>query len=223
MIAIVPPHDAKDSRAISGAERWLPAGGLVFVVLFFTALVLTGESGDNGREVLQHYTSQEGKQIASVFLLAASGIAYLVFVGALRAVLATAEREPRPLSGLGFAGGVVTACLLLVTAAVLGALTDAVGNAEHPEAFYILNSMTYPLVTFGIAASSLLALATGILTLRSGVLPRWVGWVSLVAAPIILIAILFIPIFGFLAWVAIVSVVLLMRSRSGSPTRQVAA
>jgi hypothetical protein len=36
-----------------------------------------------------------------------------------------------------------------------------------------------------------------------------VGWVSLVEAPIILIAILFIPIFGFLA---VVSVVLLMRS-----------
>jgi hypothetical protein len=222
MIAIV-PRDSDDARAASGAERWWAAGGLVFVVLFFTAFVLTGESGDTGSEVLEHYTAQEGKQIVALFLLAASAIAYLVFVGALRAVLAAAERDPRPLSALGFAGGIVTTCLLFVTAAVLGALTDAVGTAEHPEAFYILNSTTYPLVTLGIAASSLLALATGILSLRCGVLPRWVGWVSLIAAPIILIAILFVPIFGFLAWVAIVSVVLLMRGRSGGATRQVAA
>ena len=184
----------------------------MFVVLFFTAFVLAGESGDTGSEVLEHYTGQEGKQIVALFLLASSAIAYLLFVGALRAILATVEREPRPLSSLGFAGGIVTTCLLLVTAAVLGALTDAVGTAENPEAYYIVNSTIYPLITFGIASSSLLALATGILTLRSGVLPRWVGWVSLVAAPIILIAILFIPIFAFLAWVAIVSVVLLMRS-----------
>lgn len=220
MIAIV-PHDSDNARAVSGAERWWPLGGLVFVVLFFTAFVLTGESGDNGSEVLEHYTGQEGKQIVALFLLASSAIAYLVFVGALRAVLATVEREPRPLSTLGFAGGIVTTCLLLVTAAVLGALTDAVGTAENPETYYILNSTTYPLVTFGIAASSLLALATGILTLRSGVLPRWVGWVSLVAAPITLIAILFIPIFGFLAWVTLVSVVLLIRS--GGSTGQTAA
>ncbi len=217
------PRASEDARAASGAERWWAAGGLVFVALFFTAFVLTGESGDNGSEVLEHYTGQEGKQIVSLFLLAASAIAYLVFVAALRAVLAAAEREPRPLSALGLAGGIVTTALLLVTAAVLAALTDAVGTAEHPQTYYILNSTTYPLVTFGIAASSPLALATGIVTLRSGVLPRWVGWVSLVTAPIILVAILFIPLFGFLAWVAIVSVVLLMRGGRGGRSGQVAA
>ncbi len=216
------PGASDDARAASGAERWWAGSGLVFVVLFFTAFVLAGESGDTGSEVLEHYTGQEGKQIVALFLLAASAIAYLVFVAALRAVLAAAEREPRPLSALGLAGGIVTTGLLLVTAAVVGALTDAVGTAEDPESYYILNSMTYPLLTFGVAASSLLALATGIVTLRYGVLPRWVGWVSLVAAPIIFVAILFIPIFGFLAWVVIVSVVLLMRG-SGGRSRQVAA
>jgi hypothetical protein len=221
MIATV-PRASDDARAAAGAERWWAGGGLVFVVLFFTAFVLTGESGDTGSEVLEHYTGQEGKQIVALFLLAASAIAYLVFVAALRAVLAAAEREPRPLSTLGLTGGIVTTALLLVTAAVLAALTDAVGTAEDPQTYYILNSTTYPLITFGIAASSLLALATGILTLRSGVLPRWVGWVSLVAAPIILVSILFIPLFGFLAWVAIVSVVLLMRGRSDARSRQVA-
>ena len=220
MIATVPAA-SDDTRAASGIERWGAGGGLVFVVLFFTAFVLTGESGDTGSEVLEHYTGQEGKQIVALFLLAASAIAYLVFVAALRAVLAAAEREPRPLSTLGLAGGIVTTALLLVTAAVLAALTDAVGTAEDPETYYVLNSTTYPLVTFGIASSSLLALATGILTLRSGVLPRWVGWVSLVAAPLILIAILFVPIFGFLAWVAVVSVMLL--TRSGGSTGRTAA
>ena len=216
------PRDSDDARAAPGAERWWAAGGLVFVVLFFTAFVLTGDSGDTGSEVLEHYTGQEGKQIVALFLLAASAIAYLVFVAALRAVLAAAEPEPRPFSALGLAGGIVTTGLLLVTAAGRSALTDAVGTAEDAQTYYILNSTTYPLVTSGIAASSLLALATGILTLRYGVLPRWVGWVSLVAAPIILVSILFIPLFGFLAWVAIVSGVLLMHGRSDSRSRQVA-
>ncbi|MDQ3874029.1 MAG: hypothetical protein M3322_00545 [Actinomycetota bacterium] len=46
------------------------------------------------------------------------------------------------------------------------------------------------------------------------------GWVSLVAAPIIFVAPLFIPVFLFLAWVLVVSVALLMpRIAMGSQNR----
>lgn len=73
----------------------------------------------------------------------------------------------------------------------------------------------YPLLTIGIGMSSLHALAVGLVTLRTGVLPRWLGWVSVVAAPLILLAVLFLPIFVFVLWVAATGLVLLMRASVG--------
>jgi Domain of unknown function (DUF4386) len=193
--------------------RWWPVSGIIFVVLFLVGFALIGNSGDTPAEVLAFYVDNEVRLIVAFFLLAASALAYIWFVATVRGVLARAEPEPRPLTALGFGGGLATAILLIVAAAPLAALTDAADQvgSETAGAAYALNSTAYPLLTVGIAASSLLALSVGLVALRTGLLPRWLGWVSVAAAPIILLALLFVPIFVFLAWVALVSIVLLMR------------
>ena len=42
----------------------------------------------------------------------------------------------------------------------------------------------FALDSVGDVFGSLFALATGVLFLRSGLLPRWLGWLSLVVAPL---------------------------------------
>ena len=198
------------------AERAWPLSGIVFVVLFLVAFTLIGNSGDTPAAVLSFYGENEGRLITSFFLIALSALAYIWFVVSVRSVLSRVEPEPRALAALGFAGGLTTAVLLIVAAVPLAALTDAVDQIgrESAGAAYAMNSMAYPLFTVGIGASSLLALAVGLTALRTGVLPRWLGWVSLVAAPLILVAVLFVPIFIFLAWVLLVSIVLLVQPRT---------
>lgn len=183
------------------------------MVLFLIGFVLVGNSGDTAEETLAFFDENRVRTIVAFFFLAAAAIAYLWFVAAVRSVLARAEPEPRALTALGFAAGVVTAVLLVVGAAPLAALSDRADDAAEgsADAFALVSSMAYPLLTIGIGFSSLLALAVGLVALRSAVLPRWLGWVSLVAAPLILVAVLFIPIFVFLLWVALVSVVLVLR------------
>ena len=194
-------------------ERWWGVGGIVFAVLFVIGFALVGDSGDTGAETLAFYDENRARTIAAFFFFLASAIAYVCFVAAVRAVLARAEPEPRGLAGLGFGAGIVTAALIVVGASPLAALSDTAGDAgaESADAFALVNSLAYPLLTGAIAVSSLLALAVGLVALRTGVLPRWLGWVSVVAAPIILVAVLFVPIFVFLAWVAVVSGVLALR------------
>jgi hypothetical protein len=46
---------------------------------------------------------------------------------------------------------------------------------------YTLYLMTFALESVGDVFGSLFAFATGALVLRSGVLPRWLGWVSILA------------------------------------------
>ena len=198
-------------------ERWWGISGIVFVVLFLIGFALVGNSGDTGAEVLAFFDENRVQTIVAFFVLLASAVAYVWFVAAVRSVLARAEPEPRGLTGLGFGAGLVTATLLIVGAAPLAALSDTAGaDAGTADAFYLVGSLSYPLLTGGIGVSSLLALAVGIVALRTRVLPRWLGLVSVVAAPFILVAVLFLPIFVFLAWVAVVSVVLLMQPQASA-------
>lgn len=196
-----------------GSQRWWGAGGIVFVVLFLVGFALIGETGDTADEVLAFYDENRARSIVAFFMFAGAAVAYVWFAAALRSVLAGAEPEPRSLTGLGFGAGMVTASLLVVGAAPVAALSDTAGDAGAgaADAFELVNSLIYPLITTGIAFSSLLALAVGLVALRTGVLPRWLGWFSVVASPIILVAVLFVPIFVFLAWVAATSVALLMQ------------
>jgi hypothetical protein len=55
-------------------------------------------------------------------------------------------------------------------------------------------------------------LATSLVALRTGVVSRWLAWLGLVVAPITFFAPLSFPVLVFLAWVLVVSGVLLMRS-----------
>jgi hypothetical protein len=47
---------------------------------------------------------------------------------------------------------------------------------------------------------------------RTGLLPRWLALAGFVVAPVLLLAIFFLPLFAWLAWVLAVSAVLLVRT-----------
>ena len=51
----------------------------------------------------------------------------------------------------------------------------------HPGVPYTLYLMTYALESVGDVFGSLAAVAAGLLVIRSGALPRWLGWVSILA------------------------------------------
>lgn len=203
----------------AGGERWLGLAGIAFVILFLIGFAVIGNPGDTGEEILAFYDESRTRAIVAFFLFMLSGLAYVVFVAALRGVLARGEVEPRVWTGLGFGAGLVSAALMIVGASPVAALGDVAGDAGEGSAgaFDVVNSLSYPLITGGIAFSALLALALGVVALRTGVLPRWVGWVSIVAAPFILVAVMFIPIFIFLLWVAIVSVALFLQPAPAAP------
>ena len=202
-----------DTTAAMRGNRWWGVSGVVFAVLFLIGFALLGDSGETGEEIIAFHDDNRVRSIIAFLCFAASALAYIWFTAAVRNVLALAEPEPRGLTALGYGAGLVTATLIVVGAAPAAALGDTANDAgaNAADAYALVSSMTYPLITIGIGMSSLLALAVGLVTLRTGVLPRWFGWASLVAAPLILVAVLFLPIFVFLLWVATAGVVLLMR------------
>lgn len=193
-------------------RRFAPLSGLLFVALFVLALILLGSTGDTPEEVRAYYAENEGRIFAGFFVFIASALAYLWFVATLRSVLARVEAEPRPLAALAFGAGVATTALLVAGAAVFAAPAETADEGSLDAATAdMLDTASYFLITGGIMVSSVLVLATSLLALRTRVLPRWLGWLGLVVAPVVFFAPFFLPVIAFLVWVALVSVLLMGR------------
>ena len=67
----------------------------------------------------------------------------------------------------------------------------------------------------------LLLLATAAVILRTGVLPRWLAWLGIVAAIVLLVDVVYLTIFPFWGWVFIASVVMLVRQKKTATNKLV--
>ncbi len=101
----------------------------------------------------------------------------------------------RALGALLLVGGVLFVALHAVSDVgiygVLGGKLASFGVQHDHSVSYTLYLMTYAVDSVADVFGSLLAFAAGVLVFRSGVVPRWLGWVSILAAPL-----LFLQAFG---------------------------
>jgi hypothetical protein len=206
-------------------QRWSPLAGVAFAVLFLAALgVSESGPGDTPEEVAEWY-GDEGNRGASFFvffLLAAAALSFLWLLGALRSALVRAEGDPARWTALSFGAGVASATLLLASASLY--VTPAASAAEDqfpfdPSTANALANAGFMLLTCSAMAGALLVLATSIVAHRTGFLPRWLALAGFVVAPILLFTIFFLPLFLWLAWVLVLSVVLVVRTARATDWR----
>lgn len=199
-------------------QRWSPLAGVAFAVLFLAALGVSGSGpGDTPDEVAEWY-GDEGNRGASFlvfFMLAAAALSFLWLLGALRTALVRAEGDPARWTALGFGAGVTSATLLFASASLY--VTPAASASEDqfpfdPSTANTLSNAGFMLLTCSTMAGALLVLATSIVAYRTGLLPRWLALAGFVVAPILLFTIFFLPLFLWLAWVLVLSVVLVVRT-----------
>lgn len=201
-------------------ERLTPLYGVVFVVLTVVSIVLGSMDspedfpGDVG-EIIVYWESDPNLLMASGWIGAVGGFFNLLFLGVLVSRLRAAEGGTGRLSTTAFGGGIaaVTAGLLVDTVTLAGAIrADEVGDIA-PATATTLYDISQLLVGAALpVALSVLIAATGALALRVGVLPRWLGVVSLVLAVGLLILPIAWAMTGVaLLWALVVSILLYMR------------
>jgi hypothetical protein len=202
-------------------ERFGALAGIAYVVLFLIAIAVSGEgAGDTNAEITRYYADEGNRNtdIAGFFLLIAAGLMFIWFLAYLRVRLLRSEAEPGRLSALAFGSGLASAVLLMAAAAVFVAPAGAVENVESdsgfvldPNTVQVLGSLGYGLFVASVMVASLLVFATSLLALRLLAFPRWMGYAGLVVAPLLLLAILFFPVFVLWGWVLAVSAFMLWR------------
>jgi hypothetical protein len=204
-----------------GWQLWAAVAGIAFVVLAIVSLLLPGgETFDTDQEILDYFAddSNRARAIASLFVILAGMLAFLFFLAGLCARLRRAEGEPGGWTAAALASGTAFVALQTAAISVWAAIPFTIENSDEfvldPNTERVVDTLGYALFFTGLTLTAVLVAATSALALRTGVLPRWLGWVGVVVAVVMLASFLFFPLFVLLAWVLVVSIAMLARPRA---------
>ncbi len=189
--------------------------GILFVALFVIAFGLTADPGDTAQELADFYadSGNRAKAFAAFFVFLAGLLAFLWFLGAMRAALATAEPPPGRMTPLAFGSGLVSATLLggaISTFVAPAGAADQEGFAFDANTANMIANTGYAMFVAALVTAALFVAVVSSIALRTALLPRWLAWLGLPVAVVMLFSIFFFPLFVFLAWVLVVSIVMLL-------------
>ncbi len=205
-------------------ERLAPLTGILAVVLWVVGMILLFKddpANEPPEQIASHFAEHDTRLLLGAFIFMVGAASFLWFVGTLRAALARAEDGVSRLAGIAFGGGIVTASMLFAMVAPIAAGAVQAQNEDRdpsPQAADALWHLGNGFLIGAEVAAIVLVTATALVVLRTGVLPRWLAWVSLVLALWLLIG----PIgwlgllFGVPIWTLLVSILLSMRAADPS-------
>ncbi len=203
------------------SREWLaPLTGVAFIVLAIISIIVGGEPKDAthpATEIVDWYIDNKDSVEISAFIGVAA-LALLVFFGAyLRNVLRAAAGGTDMLSLVSFIGLVLVAVGVAIDTTISLAIAERADDID-PIAVQSLQAL-WDNDFVPMALGALLFLwATGISVVRSGALPKWIGWIMIVLGIVALTPLGFAAFLGAAVLILVISVLLTMRARSGATT-----
>ncbi len=163
-------------------RRWLALCGVGAGVLFAVGTGISGGSPQDdasASKVVSYYRDHAtSTKIGSLILVIAS-VLLVLFAARLREILRGGQPGGGVFPVAAFGGAVILAAGACLDAVVGFALAQAADHrfAGSAQTLNVLSNNDFFMVVGGIAT---LLLAAGIATVRSPVLPRWLGWAAVV-------------------------------------------
>ncbi len=196
---------------------WLvPLAGVGFVVLGIISFIVQGEpksADDPVNEIVDFYLDNKDTIIAAQVIGAIAGLLLIVFGVYLANVLRAADEGARVLPLLPLIGFVIMNIGFAIDGTILIALAEAADDIE-PTSVQTLQALwdnDFLPIAFGIMV---FLFSFGIAVVRSGALPKWLGWVAIGLGVIALIPpIGFASFIGAALLILIVSILLTVRAR----------
>ncbi len=211
----------------NGWERLGAAGGILFVILQIVSQSLIQIGGSEppfnapAQDIVEFFLSRNS-QLFEVggYMSILSSIAFGWFLGSLWSRLRRAEEEPAWLSLLSFGFGLVALTLVAIAGAGWTLAMFRLNEGIDPQIVRLLFDLgNFIFANIWVMLAGFL-LATGVVTIRTGALPRWLGWSGVVIALGLLVAralwagpagIAFTPYVLFWLWLIATSIVLMVR------------
>ena len=163
--------------------RWIgPLTGVLFVVLFAAAVLVSGETpgtDDPRQEIVQFYLDNDDSLGLGSVIAALACVPLLFFLATLRRALRSAAGDEGVLSTVVVLGGLLIAAGTSVAAGIGLALADAADQLPT-SAVLALNALSSDMVFTLAVGTAAFNLALGLAVVRHGGLPKPLGWVALV-------------------------------------------
>ena len=194
-------------------------------MLFLLAVWLLNQApgpADSNDEVIAYYGSADKRLsiLAGLYVMPFAGIAFLWFIVALRMwIAAVGSREDALLSNIQLVSGILYIGLFFTAASANSVVAVSVefedGAIDPVWARLLPQYGNTLLVVFAIRMAGTFVLATSRLILTSSLLPRWFGYLGLVAGVAMLLSATVNPWLTvmFPVWMLILSGLLLNRAR----------
>jgi hypothetical protein len=210
-------------------ERYAPLTGIVFVVLIVVLFVIVGEetpeAGDPPGQIARFYADNDDKVMTGDALASIAVLLLVWFSASLRSAVQALEGGTGRVGALILAGGALAATGAWVVFGIDFAVADAaseVSGAVLVPLVALNNGFFLPLA----GGWALFMLASGIGIVRTGALPRALGWIALLLGVCSVTPIGFFAILAGMIWVAVASVMLFLREgrteRPVAPTARAA-
>jgi hypothetical protein len=222
-------------------DKWWRVGGIagiLFLVLFIAGISVQGEvpAFDEPVDEIRDWFADNGEQYLVGDYLITLGFVFffLPFLASLRGLLASAEGGPAVWSRVAFAGGLIFLIFGAVSSLFWGTLAYSFGVVEEGEEGTIKTLMYLDQVGFTGASMTVIPFILGasMVTLRTGVLWRWLPLLGLIAMVFVVIngantldsspdgALGGIGFIGFLAtglWILLTSVNMILKREAPAP------
>jgi hypothetical protein len=158
-----------------------------------------------------------------VELGAVAGVAFIWFIGVLRDRLG--QLEDRFFASVFFGSALLFLAMLFAAAAVIGAVMLVASVSEPNElissaTFRFARAVSYIIMNvYAIKMAAVFMISTSTVVIRTGIAPRWIAFLGLLLAVILLIGSFFISwsVAVFPSWVFLISVYILIDNLRGNP------
>ena len=219
----------EDDAALSRSLRTPRAAGIagvLFAVLLTTALVLVRLAAPADPADVAPFVAEPAKRrlvVLALNLVPFAGIAFLWFIGVVRDRIG--QREDRFFATVFLGSGLLFVAMLFVACAVTaGFLADAALRPGAPQQVSGFGRRIGAVVlhTYAMRMAAVFTISTATIGLRTGFIPRWLGFLGYAVALVLLVAIGATPWVELLfpLWVLLLSLDTLIEnfrsSRSGS-------
>jgi hypothetical protein len=196
-------------------SRWAPLTGVVSAVLGVAGgaiEVITNAPGSDasGKEVIAFYAAHSGPQKLAVALLGLGFVFLVFFAGSLRAYLVQTP-SLEALGAVVLAGAVLETAGQTFGAGCVWALAQDSGHLD-PSAAQGLNALGSDAVITNTAGLIVFGIAAGLAILRSGRLPRWLGWMAIAMAVVVVTPAEPLSFIALVIWMVILSLLIWRRS-----------
>jgi hypothetical protein len=195
-------------RTMGAVDRFSSLSGVLAVACWVIGLFVmeSATNDDKGPQILANYKNHDQRILAGTVIWLIGTALFVWWLGHFRNRLLAAEGPAGRLTAVAFAGGIAAAiCLALSPGGdAAGALGKDDVDASASLALHNIGTVFF----FGAEyLLPVMLVATAVIALRTGVLPKWLAWVTLLVALVLFIG----PIgwaaliFAFPIWVLIVT------------------